>query len=70
MFISPVRIDVSSSLSILENRITVLNDKLYRKVLGMHIRHLAFKTCVTHDSGCENDSQVLGGHLNGHISFR
>jgi hypothetical protein len=29
----------------------------------VHIRHFALKTCVAHDGGCENDSQVFGRHL-------
>jgi hypothetical protein len=61
--ISPVRVEISSSLSVFEDRVTVLNDKLYRKVLCVHVRHLTLETCVTHDGRRKHDSQVLGRHL-------
>lgn len=68
VFVSPVRIDISGSLSILENRITVLNDKLYRKVLGVHVCHFTLKTCIAHNGRCKHDSQVLGRHLEEYVS--
>lgn len=43
--------------------VAVLDDELNGIVFGMHVAHLPFQTVVSHDSGCKNDSNILGGHL-------
>ena len=42
----------------------MLDDELHGGVLGVHVGHLTLETVVAHDCWRENNSQVLGSHLN------
>jgi hypothetical protein len=38
----------------------VLDDKLDRAVLGVHVRHLTFQAVVPHDRRCKYHCEILG----------
>lgn len=40
--------------------VRVLDDKLHRAVLGVHVRHLTLQAVVAHDRGREHHREVLG----------
>jgi hypothetical protein len=52
-------------LGLPKDGVAVLNQKLHRDVLRVHVRHFALETGVSHDRRRENDGQVRGGHLHG-----
>lgn len=41
----------------------VFYDELYCEILRVHVCHLLLETVISHDSGREDDGQVLGRHL-------
>lgn len=52
-----------------EDRLAVLEERLDGAAHGRHVAHLELDGCGTHDGGCEDDGEVVGGHLQKHISL-
>lgn len=48
---------------LVEDFVAVLDDELYNQILGMHVGHLPLDGQISHDSRCEDHSQVLRRHL-------